>query len=177
MEPMTELVVGTLKLEGTADAVTREQAADLLPLWQVYRDLSTSDTAAQAEIDGLTAQIQATLTDAQRKSISAMKLTQEDVLAVIQEQAPDMASGPVARGDSNTRGTDNPFSGGGPPTGMMFVGPDGGGMMPGGGPGGGVQTTGTPQANGQQLRGRRAGGMPTPLLNALIKYLEAKAAS
>ena len=35
--PLSEkLALGTLKLEGTSNAVTAKQAADLLPLWQVY---------------------------------------------------------------------------------------------------------------------------------------------
>ena len=52
--PLPEkLALGTLKLEGTANAVTAKQASDLLPLWQVYSSLITSDTAAQEEKDAL----------------------------------------------------------------------------------------------------------------------------
>ena len=46
-----ELALGTFKLEGTEQAVTAEQSANLLPLWQVYQSLTASDTAAQAEIE------------------------------------------------------------------------------------------------------------------------------
>src|SRR5258706_13688527 len=40
-----KLAIGTLKLEGTGNAVTAKQAADLLPLWQVYRSLITHGTS------------------------------------------------------------------------------------------------------------------------------------
>jgi len=178
MQPMTELIVGTLKLEGTNEAVTKEQAAELLPLWQVYRDVSTSDTAAQQEIDGLTEQIQEAMTDAQRKSISAMKLTREDVMAVMQEGL-SAGTGPVARGSSTTGQGNNAFPRGGFGDGMPPGGAGGmpdGGFGPGGGFGGGTQAAGTPQANGQQT-GARGSGVPAPLLNALIRYLEEKAGS
>jgi hypothetical protein len=175
---VAELVVGTLKLEGTDEAVTREQAAELLPLWQVYQDLITSDTAAQAEIDGLTKQIQEAMTDSQLESINAMKLTQADVMAVMQAQGSAVAS--VPRGDANTDQGNNAFPGGGFAGGMPSGGPGGmpdGGFMPGGIVVGGTQGAGTPQAEGQQPRGRGTGGVPAPLLNALVEYLEKKAAS
>ncbi|MBL8107970.1 MAG: hypothetical protein JNJ72_20545, partial [Anaerolineales bacterium] len=50
---ITKLVIGTLNLKGTGNAVTPEQAKELLPLWQVYLSLLKSDTAAQEEIDAL----------------------------------------------------------------------------------------------------------------------------
>ena len=71
----TQLIIGTLKLEGTAQAVTAKQANDLLPLWQTMKVLSESDTAAQQEKDALIAQIQETMTDAQLRVITAMQLT------------------------------------------------------------------------------------------------------
>jgi hypothetical protein len=175
MQPLTELAVGTLKLEGTQDTITKEQAAELLPMWQVYRDMSTSDTAAQQEIDGLTEQLQGTMTDAQRKSISAMNLTQQDVMAVMQAQGPGTGTGPVARQNSSTGQGNSGFPGGGFPGGGGNMPPDGS-FGPGGGFGGSSRTTGTPQANGQQLRAKGV-GVPNMLLNTLIKYLEGKAAS
>ena len=59
------LLIGTLKLDGTDQAVTAAQAKELLPLWQVYQSLAESDTAAQVEIDALVKQIEETMTDAQ----------------------------------------------------------------------------------------------------------------
>jgi hypothetical protein len=82
----SQLILGTFKLEGTDHAVTAEQAAQLLPLWQVYRELSTSDTAAQAEVEALVEQVQETMTSSQMKAINTMGLTQNDIATVMAEQ-------------------------------------------------------------------------------------------
>ena len=42
-----QLAVGTLKLDGTDRDVTVEQAQELVVLWQVYKEISQSETAAQ----------------------------------------------------------------------------------------------------------------------------------
>jgi hypothetical protein len=64
MAGQDQLAVGTLKLEGTAQAVTTEQAKTLLPLWQQVQTLladtnTTSDqlqAAYQKVKDSMTAQ-------------------------------------------------------------------------------------------------------------------------
>ena len=33
-----QILIGTFKLEGTPQAVTAQQATQLIPLWQVYKD-------------------------------------------------------------------------------------------------------------------------------------------
>ena len=76
----TQLVVGTFKLEETDLKVQAEQAAELLPLWQAYNTLSTSDTAAKTEIDALLTQIKATMTSEQMQAIADMKLTFQDMM-------------------------------------------------------------------------------------------------
>src|SRR5512138_2902560 len=88
LNPMSELIIGTLKLEGTANAITREQAAELIPMWQVYKQLMTGDTAAQEEIDGLGKQIKETMTSAQLSAISKLKLTQADQMTYMQQAGP-----------------------------------------------------------------------------------------
>jgi hypothetical protein len=45
-----------------------------------------------------------------------------------------------------------------------------------GGTGGGTQGVATPQAGATQLRSRQS-GVPAPVLNAVIEYLQEKAAS
>ena len=78
--PLAEsLLVGTLKLQGTSNAITATQAATLVPLWQAYAQLTSSNTAAQAEVDAVVSQIQTTLTPAQVSAITAMKLTSQDM--------------------------------------------------------------------------------------------------
>jgi len=81
-----QLILGTLRLEDDpAQAVTPEQAAKLLPLWQASRSLTRSGTGATAEVDALLAQIEAEMTPAQLQAIAAMRLTQADIQALAQE--------------------------------------------------------------------------------------------
>jgi len=81
----TKLAVGTLKLENTDLAIAPDQAADLLPLWQVFNDLSSSDTAAPEELTALTEQIQESMTSEQLQAIDDMGLTGQDIFATMQE--------------------------------------------------------------------------------------------
>ena len=176
MEPMAELAVGTLQLDGTAQAVTKEQAAELLPLWQVYQEISMSDTAAQDEIDGLVEQIKVSMSEAQWQAISDMKLTQENVMEIMRERGPSMGGAGGSGGGSSRGGFGGEgFPGGGIPPGEP------GGMPPDaeiamGGAGGGTQGMATPQAGATQFRGRQS-GVPASVLNAVIEYLKDKAAS
>lgn len=176
----TKLVVGTLNLEGTDQAVTGEQAGELLLMWQVYQSLSNSSSAAQAEIDGLVEQIQETMTAGQMEAISGMNLTQQDIFALMQEQGGSM--GQTRQSSSASSSTQN---GGGfaPPEGGMDGGvpPEGGaggapvdGGMAGAGPG-----TGTNQVD-DTVAGTDAGrtaSAPAPLVEALIQVLEQRAGS
>jgi hypothetical protein len=117
----TTLLVGTLKLEDTPQAVTSEQAAQLLTLWKAVRSLAESDTTSEAEREALTRQIEVAMTAEQLQAIEAMDLTQEDVMALIQELWP----GQVFTSDGPAGGV---LAGGGPP--------DGGPFNQGGQPGG-----------------------------------------
>jgi len=182
----SKLVIGSFKLEGTKNAVTSEQAAELLPLWQVYTQLSTSDTAAQEEVTALTEQIQETMTDDQIKAIDAMNLTPQDIFAVMQEQGIQFGGNRQQQGQSGNQQNGNNF---GPPGGGDFVRPEGsapGGGPGGGGPGGGFggQNLSPDQiATAQAARaengggGFRANGTPAPLIEALVKLLQEKAGS
>jgi len=85
LDVTAQLALGTLKLEGTANAVTGEQAAQLLPLWQA---LSNSGIQAETERQAIARQIESTMTKAQVAAIGAMALTQADEQAWIQEQGP-----------------------------------------------------------------------------------------
>ena len=85
LELSTQLALGTLKLEGTDLAVTSDQAAELLPLWQVFDSLSSSDTAAPEEVTAVVEQIQETMTPEQIQAIEKMALTNQDIFASMQE--------------------------------------------------------------------------------------------
>jgi len=174
----TQLIVGIFKLDGTAQAVTAEQAKALLPLWQVYQDLLASDTAAQEEIDALIEQVQETMTAEQMHAITDMNLTQQDVMSMMQDQGMGISQrSNMGNGDGTaTTGGFAPPDGGFP-SGGGFTPPDGGFQ---GGPGDGGQNL-TPEqiATAQAARQQGSGGggafIPSALLDALIKLLQEKA--
>jgi hypothetical protein len=166
----SELVVGTFKLEGTANAVTAEEAAKLIPLWQVYKDLTASSSAAQQEIDALATQIQGTMTPEQVQAIKDLKLTRQDEFQTMQTLGISFGNRP------NASGTPRPGGGGG---GGGF--PGGGGGFPGGGGGNGQnlspQQIATLQARRAQNGGTGGGQfnrIPPALFDALIKLLQSK---
>lgn len=166
----TELAIGTLKLEDTAQVVTSDQAKELLVMWQVYQSLCDSDTVAQAEIDGLVEQIQGTMTSEQAKAISDMKLTQQDVFNLIQEQGVGRGLPQQSSSGSNTTQGSEGFA---PPDGGMAGGaPPDGGM---GGDLGGMGGAGPGSSTDQNLEAGDSAGIPVTLVAALIQYLEQKA--
>ena len=81
-----QLALGTLRLEGTAHAVTPEQAKTLGFLWQGFRALSGSTTAAGEEIAAMQQEIMNTLTAGQLEAIRAMRLTSADLNAFYEER-------------------------------------------------------------------------------------------
>jgi hypothetical protein len=179
----TQLLIGTLKLEGTDLAVDAQQASELLPLWQAYNELTRSDTAAQAEIDAVVAQIQETMTPQQVQAITDMKLTQQDEFSLMQElglvnNRPQASGTPGASSGQGFQGY-APGAGGGIPGGgaggYPGGGPSGGaGGVPGGGQGFDPQQMATAQAGRAQSSGTSE-RIPTPLLNALIALLQKRA--
>jgi hypothetical protein len=190
--PLPEkLAIGTLKLEGTANAVNAKEASDLLPLWQVYSSLITSDTAAQEEKDALAQQIQETMSSDQVKAIDSLNLTQRDIFTSMQElgittgSAQVNANGTPQPGGGNFPGGGQFFGGGGggnfPGGGGNFTGGGGGNRNAGGGGGGGngAQLNPSQIATAQARRGANGGGfnnnrLLTPLVEAVIKLLESK---
>ena len=181
----TQLLVGTFKLEDSDLAVTSAQAKQLLPLWQTLKELSSSNTAADEEINAVVDQIKSAMTTQQMAKITAMKLTQQDIMSLMSQAgvSPNGANAtttPMALnglpGGNNSQGGGGGAGGaggaGGPPAG----GPQGGGAPSGGMPGGGGGEPGmiggastTPQAVRQMPN-----QVPAPLLNALIELLQKK---
>ncbi len=158
-----QLLLGTLKLEGTELAVTTEQANVLLPLWTNFKTISEStmpaqggmgqgqpnatpqpqtfDAEAQAQIAEVVKQIQASMTPEQIKVIAAMQITQEIAQAILQEQGLTIGNPQQESGN-----------GGQPPQGDM--------------------PQGTPPADGMQ---QGMGFIPQELMEVLIQLLEEKA--
>lgn len=190
--PLAEkLAVGTLKLEKTSFALTPKQAADLLPLWQVYSSLITSDTAAQEEKDALAQQIQETMTSDQINNINSMNLTQRDIFSSMQElglftQQVNANATPSANGNNFGPGGGIPggpeFFGGGGGNGTGANRNNGGGTNRNGGGGfGGNGAQLSPQqiATAQARRNANGGNsnsnrFMTPLVTAVIKLLQSK---
>lgn len=173
-----KLAVGTLKLEGTDQAVTAEQASTLLPLWKAVKSLSSSDTISQDEITALYDQIKEVMTDGQVQAIENLNLTQEDMTALMESLGIQAPQGNPANMDDNSRATRQaqmpaPSDGGQPPEGGVGGGPGGNPMgdMPGGGQ---PDMQGTPPAG---MGGRRPGGINTLFVDPLIQLLEERASS
>jgi hypothetical protein len=171
-----QLLIGTFKLKGTSNAVDAKTAAALIPLWQAYAQLTSSNTAAQAEIDAVVSQIQQTMTPQQVQAITAMKLTRQDMMTEMTSLGLTNGYGASGTGTPGFRLTPGAGRGGG---GGFFAGGGGGGFAGGGAGAGG--TTGaarpTPNATAQALRAQYANRIPTPLMNALISYLQKTAGS
>lgn len=70
-----QLAFGTIKLEGTANAITPEQAKTFIPLWQAVIALSGDTTSAEEELTAVQDQIVAGLSTEQLQAIAAMQLT------------------------------------------------------------------------------------------------------
>ncbi len=129
LSDILQLAVGTFQLEETDQAVQADQAAVLLPLWQAYSVLSTSDTVAQVELDALVAQIQETMTAEQNKAISDMQLTARDMMELNQTLGLGAGSGGPNVEDTPEAAAE--YSGA-----TEFIMPSGGAMPSGGGGGG-----------------------------------------
>ena len=188
-----QVAIGTIKLDKTANGVTKDQAIKLLPLWETMQQLETSDTAATEEKDALATQIQETMTQDQMQSITALNLTRRDIASVMQSQGGFAFSGGQngntqrqnGNSSGNTGNNRRNFGGGG--GGGFFV--EGGGPPPGGGgfQGGGNanfqgQGTARTQSNGSSQNTNRQftadpNRIPTPLIQAVVAYLKSKAGS
>ena len=81
------LALGTLRLEGTAQAVGAAQAAQLLPLWQM---VGSGSLQVAAETEAVLRQIEGLMTAEQIAAIEAMALSFEDIGAWMEAQGIEM---------------------------------------------------------------------------------------
>ncbi len=160
-----QLAAGMLKLEGTSNAVSAQEAAKLLPLWQSLQQIETSASQATpgarpstAEMQQVAAQltlIQNAMTPAQIQAITAMNLSRQDILAAFQQAGIS-------------------FAGGFRPNGGTFTPPQG--TPPAGGNGGGFQGNGSGQGSGFNGAGRGFGSfIPPSVVNGIVQFLQKKA--
>lgn len=169
----TRLIIGTFKLEGSDQAVTPQQAAQLLPLWKAVRSLSASDTASQLEIQALYEQIRETMTSEQLQVIDSVNLNNTNMRELMQELNIQMPAGmqmPVQRDSTNGQTQGSSTRQGIPGGDMMMIPMEGGGPPPGFG--GGSQQTGSSTTG----TAARTGVWNSPLLTALIEMLKTRAA-
>ena len=160
-----QLLVGVFKLEGDAWAVTKDQAATMLPLWKQILTLSggnlgpgmggqgqlqtqanatpaaaptlqPTSAKTQAQIDALVDQIQAAMTADQIQAIADMKITQATAKTIMQSKMSN-----IIGGQQNGAA---PMGNGTPPAGMGQA-PEG---TPGAG-GGGAGGMGAPSGAGK----------------------------
>lgn len=157
-----QLLVGTMLLEETPNAVTKEQAQELLTPWQMLRALQGSGTASQVEIKAVLNQIQATMTPEQLAAIKEMRLTPTSMREVAQKLGLGRSEG-----SSNQRGGFRPPD-------VAIVGPPSGGG-PGGmmGPGGIMDLS--PEARATAMAEGMSSGFGTALMDMLINLLESRA--
>lgn len=174
-----QVALGTIKLDETTNAVTAEQARELLPLWETLQVLESSDTAATEEKEALVGQIQETMTPEQTQAITALNLSRQDMFSIMQSQARTVGSS-QNNGTSQGGSTFTSRGGGfGPGAGeMMGPPPDGGGGFPGGNPNAQGQgpriPSGNSTDNGTQPPAIDPNRIPTPLIQAVIEYLKTK---
>jgi len=80
---MDLLALGILELEESDDAVTPEQASEMLPLWKM---LASGGLRGDTESASVMKQIEKTLTASQSTTIGTMDLTSEDQQVWMEEQ-------------------------------------------------------------------------------------------
>jgi hypothetical protein len=165
-----QLAAGMLKLDGTSNAVTAQQAAQLLPLWQSLQQIESTPVAQgtpqgtgtpggrfnSAMMQQMSAQIvliQNAMTPAQIQAITALNLSMQDIFTTFQQAGITMTGPGQGGGFRQNGGT--------------FTPPQGTPRAPG--------TPGAFQGNG----GRRGFGnfLPQSVVNGIVQYLQKKAAS
>ena len=174
-----KLAVGTLKLEGTQQAVTAAQAKTLLTLWKAVKTMSASNTTAAAEMTALYSQIEDAMTAQQIQAIKDLNLSAADMQALMQpnssEQSGSAAQSPAEDASSSQFQGGPAGDPGGGPGGGGGAPPDAGGGIPGTGIGMGLQITTTPVAgkSGAAMRG----SMNLMFVDSVIQLLTKRASS
>jgi hypothetical protein len=157
MAPALELAVGTLRLEGTNEAIDKKTAAQLLPYWQLLDELNASESTASQETTSVLEKIKDIMTSDQVNAIENMKLTESDASTVNQGTGSAESSGTTPSNISNIAQVS---TGGGPPGGE----PTGGGMF----------TTGGGGSSSNGLQTSSSIETTTSLIEEVIKLLESK---
>ena len=182
----TELIMGTILLQNSEQAVDATQAGTLLTLWKAYRSLVNSETSAEEEVSAVLVQIKDEMTPEQLTAIEALELTNDNIQDKMQEMGIEMGRGMGFDFDSDMSQEDmqatreamresGELPEGNGPGGNMPSGTGPGGNRPGGEgvPVGGdmdPEQLATLQAQRGTMGGR--GGIDRIMITALISYLE-----
>ena len=160
LAPVLELAAGTLKLEGTGQAIDKELASDLLPYWQLMGELNASESTAPQEITADLENIQGIMTTEQVKAIEDMQLNKNDLVIASQ-----VAGSTVNTATATVINISQLTPGGGAAGGPI----DGG--IPSDGDGSGLTTGGSSQ---ESISGSQSYGSAnsTILIEDVIKLLE-----
>ncbi len=164
----TQLALGTILLDGTAQAINKEQAAQLLPLWKMLRLLGKSDTAAVEEVNGTIYQIEKTMQPDQVREIAGMQITFQKAAGVLREKGFSFGSGFGGGAGAGSRGTPDPAR-------LATRQAARQGFEGGSGGFGGGFGSGSTQSGAQNFSSRRSStGINPALVELVIKYLQAK---
>ncbi len=87
-----QLALGTLKSEGSGNAVTPEQAQELALYWQALKALAADSTSAAEETTAVQAQTVEAMTQVQLEAIAAMQLTNADLTEFYAEQGVELTT-------------------------------------------------------------------------------------
>jgi hypothetical protein len=181
----SQLVIGTLKLNSGDQALTKDQATALIPLWTNLKTITesmmpqrgqpgadanstsepqTTNTETQSKIDALMQQIQAIMTPEQLKAIADMKITQESAITILQDQGVNFGGPRQGENGDQQAPQGNPPADGQQPQGTP--------------PADGQQPQGTPQAGGPnggpqggQMQRMGQNFLPTQWIDAVIQSL------
>lgn len=172
-----KLGIGILKLEGTPQALTADEAKTILPLWQALKSMQTSNNASVDEINALFTQTKEALTPDQVTAIQKLTWTQTDMQALMQQY--NIGFGGNGQGGAQgtpdaTRIAQFRAQGGGAGGGGGFGGGGGGGGFGGAGGTGSGASGATRTPSPQQLN-RRAMGLNSVFIDPVIKLLQTKA--
>jgi hypothetical protein len=182
-----KLALGTLALDKSAHPVDAAQATQLLFLWKGMRALSSDQSVATEEIQGLVKQIKDTMTPEQIAAIDALNLSFQDISAIGKQVGLDLGNfgagssnlSPEARATFQAARQSGQIQGGG---GQFFGGEGGGGgnRQPGagipgvgGGPAASTNTSNTTQTRSTGGSFQKLGVTPA-MINAVIQFLQAK---
>jgi len=172
------LAPGILALEGTAQAITADQAKQLLPLWQQVQTLDNTGTAATSDYQTVYQQIEGILTSDQTSAIIAMSMNQTDLQTLMTTYGISVTPGAGGIGGGGfggatlsadqqaTRTAERTLTAGTPGRGFNGTG------TPGANGGRFFSGTGTPGAGGQFRGGRN---MNTIFVGSLVQLLQTRA--